>query len=227
MAAHFHYRASYLYLLRLDRSELQAEFARRNPQSAACPISRERALPNQCAVKKVRCNLEVCVCVIAYEPHRDPGVRQQFDLWRIDAHRSIEHRGNSLGLEIDHDHHRLIRVDLPASICHGDRIGFVIPCGKHVRHVTREVAQANVALIGKPSAPGRAWRPSPQQILLVRALIALDAHLAGGSYRQIAEAVFGTRAVRERWGRDSTLKEQTRYLVRKGCALMKGGKTVV
>jgi hypothetical protein len=170
--------------------------------------------------------MELAVCVIALEPRRDPAVHQQFDLWKIDAHRGIEHRGNSLGLEIKHDHHGVTHVHLPASICHGDRIGFVIPCGKRFRQAARDAARANVALIGKPSAPGRAWRPPPQQLVLMRALIALDAHLAGASYRQTAEAVFGTRAVSKRWGSDSTLKEQTRYLVRKGLALMIGDATV-
>jgi hypothetical protein len=56
----------------------------------------------------------------------------------------------------------------------------------------------------------------------MRALIALDAHLAGASYRETAEAVFGPKTVKERWSCDSTLKERVRYLVRKARDLMNG-----
>jgi Uncharacterized conserved protein (DUF2285) len=190
-------------------------------------VSHEQAPANHVAGKTARCSIELAVSVIGHEPRLDPAAHQQFDLWKIDAHRAIEHRRNSLALEINPYHHRVIHVHLPASICHGDRIGFVIPCGKQFRQLAHDAAQANGALIGKPSALGRAWRPPPQQLVLMRALIALDAHLAGASYRQTAEAVFGTRAVHERWGGDSTLKEQTRYLVRKGRALMNGAGMIV
>ena len=220
MPAHFHYRASYLYLLRLDRFELEAEFRRRRLQSAAFPVRTCETPTNQVAVKTGDEPSKLAVRVVAHELHERPAVSQPFDLWKIDAPRALEHRGKSLRLKINHVQHRRVYVDLPASICHGDRIGFVIPCGKHFRQSALAAAQANAALSGKPFALGCAWRPPPQQLVLVRSLIALDAHLAGASYRQIAEAVFGARAVRERWARDSTLKEQTRYLVRKACSLM-------
>jgi hypothetical protein len=219
LPAHFHHRASYLHLLRLDRFELEAEFRRRGLQSVARPASSPDVRTCQVAVKTAGGSREFAVRVIAHEPLEDLATHQQFDLWKIDARRALEHRGSGLRLEINHGQ-RALNVDLPASISHGDRIGFVIPCGKHFRQGMRAAAQANAALIGKPSALGCVWRPPPQQLVLMRALIALDAHLAGASYRQIAEAVFGGRAVRERWGSVSTLKEQTRYLVRKARSLM-------
>ncbi len=227
MPAHFHCRASYLYLLRIDRSELEAEFRRRSDQSVACPACLEQAPTNRATGDQADGPTHIAARVIAHEPHEDPAVSQHFDLWKIDAHRAIEHRGNSLRLEINHVQHHRVHVDLPASICHGDRIGFAISCGKLFRQAVHAAAQANAALIGKPSALGCAWRPAPQQLVLMRALIALDAHLAGASYREIAEAVFGRREVRERWGSDSTLKERTRYLVRKALSLMKGRTAAV
>jgi hypothetical protein len=218
LPAHFHYRASYLYLLRLDRFELEAEF-RRRLQSVTRPARSARVRTSQATVMTARCSTQIASRVIASETLGEPATHQQFDLWKIAARRALEHRGDSLRLDIDHGH-RAIHVELPSAICHGDRIGFVIPCGKHFRQGMRAAAQANAALIGKPSALGCAWRPPPQQLVLMRSLIALDAHLAGASYRQIAEAVFGGRTVRERWGSDPTLKEQTRYLVRKARSLM-------
>jgi hypothetical protein len=134
--------------------------------------------------------------------------------------------GRCLQLTVDH-HARAIRVDLPINIRHGDRLAFAIPCGQRFTHLVDTAAFANATLGGRRSGPGRAWRSQTQQLAFMRALIALDAHLAGASYRQTAEAVFGTRTVRERWACDSTLKEQTRYLVRKACDLMnRGAKTV-
>ncbi|WP_370540450.1 DUF2285 domain-containing protein [Azospirillum sp. INR13] len=73
-----------------------------------------------------------------------------------------------------------------------------------------------------------AGRPPPeltpiQTGLLRHALQALDAALAGASLRDTAEAVFGPQRVAADWFRSSPLRDQVRYLVRRGRRLMAGG----
>jgi hypothetical protein len=154
------------------------------------------------------------------------GDANSFDLWAIPGRRTLEHQGGWLRLVIE-EGRGAFHIDLPASVTHGDPLIFQVPCGQRFAGTMRLAAQINALLTGKPSTRSCAWRPTPRQLLLVRALIAFDAHLAGATYREIAAAVFGDRAVRERWTRDPTLKEQTRYLLRKARALMSRATTGV
>lgn len=61
-----------------------------------------------------------------------------------------------------------------------------------------------------------------QRQSLCRILQALDGSLDGASTPVIAEAVFGTERMRRDWYRGSPLRDQVRYLVRRGRALMDG-----
>ena len=62
-----------------------------------------------------------------------------------------------------------------------------------------------------------------QTRMLMRILQALDAHLDGASTRQTAEALFGAERVKADWYRNTPLRDQVRYLVRRGRQLMDGG----
>jgi hypothetical protein len=57
-------------------------------------------------------------------------------------------------------------------------------------------------------------------VLMMRAL---DAWLAGHSYREIAEGLFGTERVRSRSWKDHDLRSHIIRLVKSGIALMRGG----
>jgi hypothetical protein len=57
-------------------------------------------------------------------------------------------------------------------------------------------------------------------VLVIRAL---DAWLAGHSYREIAEGLFGKERVRDRSWKDHDLRSLTIRLVKNGVALMRGG----
>jgi len=77
-----------------------------------------------------------------------------------------------------------------------------------------------VLMVGRPPPPDL----TPYQTgLLLHALQALDATLAGASLRDTAEAVFGAQRVAADWFRSSPLRDQVRYLVRRGRQLMAGG----
>jgi hypothetical protein len=63
---------------------------------------------------------------------------------------------------------------------------------------------------------------SPQRLLTV--LRALDGHLAGASFREIARALYGDSVVAEEWGADRRpIYFQVRRAVRRGLFLMRGG----
>jgi hypothetical protein len=219
LPAHFHFRASYLYLLGLDRYELEAEFRLRGICHTPRVTEGLRAQSTRRRAPRASQEPEVAIEVILRVKSARNRAYQDFDLWRVDGERSIEHLGTHLRLAIRR-RPRTVRVDLPAVISHGDRIALALPCGRGFGKTLRAAVSANAALEGKRRILGYARRPPPQQLLLMRAVIALDAHLAGASYREIAQFVFGTRAVRKHWSSNPALKEQARYLVRKGRSLM-------
>lgn len=73
-------------------------------------------------------------------------------------------------------------------------------------------------------SPGRAFRAMPDQLrqFHIHSLRALDARLAGESYRAIAEILLGFHGTKEDWESDPR-KNQTRRLVANGLRMMHGG----
>ena len=65
--------------------------------------------------------------------------------------------------------------------------------------------------------------PPKRRRRLVLMMRALDARLAGHSYREIAEGLFGSERVRSRSWKDHDLRSQIIRLVKSGIALMRGG----
>lgn len=74
-------------------------------------------------------------------------------------------------------------------------------------------------------APGPAFHTLSKQRRerLSAAIRALDAHSAGGSYRVIAEALFGRKRIPDRAWKTHDLRNRTVRLVQGGLALMRGG----
>ena len=58
---------------------------------------------------------------------------------------------------------------------------------------------------------------------LVLTVRALDGHLAGASYREIAEVLFGTRRIESETWKTSSLRDRTIRLVKGGIDLMRAG----
>lgn len=74
-------------------------------------------------------------------------------------------------------------------------------------------------------APGPAFHQLSEQRRerLSAAIRALDAHAAGGSYRIIAEALFGKKRIPDRAWKTHDLRNRTIRLVQSGLALVRGG----
>lgn len=77
------------------------------------------------------------------------------------------------------------------------------------------------ALMMEPDPP--AELTAYQTDMLRRVLQGLDAALAGASLRDTAAALFGEQRMSEDWFRSSPMRDQVRYLVRRGRQLMTGG----
>jgi hypothetical protein len=80
-------------------------------------------------------------------------------------------------------------------------------------------------LDGRPSGPlPRAWGLTPRLrrrlVLMVRAL---DGHLGGASYREIARVLYGSEQVARYPWKTSSIRGQTIRLVRNAIAIMNGG----
>lgn len=74
-------------------------------------------------------------------------------------------------------------------------------------------------------APGPAFHQLSKQRRerLSAAIRALDAHSAGGSYRVVAEALFGKKRIPDRAWKTHDLRNRTIRLVQGALALMRGG----
>ena len=80
-------------------------------------------------------------------------------------------------------------------------------------------------LEGRPSGPlPKGWRITPRHLRrLALMLRALDGHLARASYREIADALFGSEAVARYVWKTSSIRGQTIRLVKDAVRTMKGG----
>ena len=79
------------------------------------------------------------------------------------------------------------------------------------------------ALSGRPPGPEFRKLPAQRRDRLVDVLRALDARLAGATYRTIAEALFGAERVPARAWKTHDLRNRTIRLVQSGQELMRGG----
>jgi hypothetical protein len=115
------------------------------------------------------------------------------------------------------DEHRLW---MPAALPPGQPVACVVPFGADAACGTAAALHLWRHLSGGPSAP--AARPDRKLQRFQQILRAHDGHLAGGSYREIAEQIFGaSRVAGENW-RTSPLRDAVIRLVRSGAALVRG-----
>ena len=117
-------------------------------------------------------------------------------------------------------HH--LRFSLSAAVGEGTAFSLAVPLDSRLR-VRLPAYQAQVRAI-EGELPSPAFRAATRSSLLhLRALQALDASQAGVRQRDIAAAVFGAEAVRDRWSPDSELRAQVRHLLARAEGLVRGG----
>jgi hypothetical protein len=79
------------------------------------------------------------------------------------------------------------------------------------------------AMNGRSPGPAFHQLSKQRRDRLSAAIRALDAHNAGGSYRLIAETLFGKKRIPDRAWKTHDLRNRTIRLVQSGLALMRGG----
>ena len=79
------------------------------------------------------------------------------------------------------------------------------------------------AINGRPPGPPFHQLSAQRRERLALALRALDAHVDGASYREIAEALYGRKRISEGAWKTSEFRSGTIRLVRAGLGLMRGG----
>jgi hypothetical protein len=124
--------------------------------------------------------------------------------------RLIERRGNLFRLHIV----ETLEGQTPCAILPLDRL-FDIRASAALR-LWRALAE-------RPPGPNPAALPATRRDRLMLALRALDGRLNQASYRDIADALFGTGRVSERGWKTHDLRDRTIRLARLGHAMMQGG----
>jgi hypothetical protein len=235
----WHPTAAYLYVLHLDGPALAWEYLRRNPDYRRDWLGR-CADPRTAAGRWGLRLLE--------DPNRDArdalpdwaadpdslvhiravgypcGDARAFGMWRMPGHKSLSHDGHRLVLACQLAR-RILRVAIAPSLCDGMNYAYVVHAGDRLAQRLRAI-EASLPLLdadGNEVVGVTADRPGRTAILHARMLQALDGTLAGASYREVAEVLFGNVAVGKQWYDDGDLRAQVRRVIRRGKVLMRGG----
>lgn len=147
-----------------------------------------------------------------------------FSLWRIAGQKTIFHDGARLSLTT-HVKHETLRLSLTHSIHDGGAFAFSIPASPILRETWSTISRVSALLASqrRQTRLSASRRPSRHALVHMRSLQALDGELAGASHRDIAAVIFGESEVWQRWGTNSELRAQVRYLLRRGRRLVDGG----
>lgn len=224
--------AAYLFLLHADSAALAWEYLRRNPQYREAfsdqassenwglmfwvdPVFDAIAVrPQWSSQRQLGLNLQ---------PEDDPSDNgHAFNMWTMPGYKQVEHDGCHLRI-CCFTGFRVIRMVLTKGLGHGMAYSYAMRAGlclcdywlawlDQLTHLDRREPVASVLHA----------RPSRLALTHMRTLQALDAHAAGASHREIAEAIFGTDEVATRWHADSELRAQVRHLLKRGHAYVNG-----
>ena len=135
------------------------------------------------------------------------------------------HDGTALSL-IAEINQQIVRLTLGAGVYDGQPFAFHVPGRVDARtawSLLSEVLELLNTPPRRPLRPTARQRPNRSSLNHLRALQAFDGAAAGASHCEIAEVIFGSRDVFERWNTDSELRAQVRYLLRRGQGLVSGG----
>ena len=233
--------AAYLYVLQLDASSLAWEYLRRNPdyqrlwrtpgrngEAAATwglSLMEDPELDARAAHPLWRC-APAAVIELAARENDACGDGQRFSLWALPGRRALAHDGRRLVVSLAYGTRRM-RIALAPDIEDGQASAYLVAADRYLRQRLHTVAEQAAWLLG-PRPRGTATlptllRPDRRALAHMRSLQALDARSAGASQRAVAGALFGAGRVAENWDADSEVRAQTRHLIRRGAALMRGG----
>jgi hypothetical protein len=232
--------AAYLYVLGLDGASLAWEYLRRNPdyQRDWSLYSHDR----DCVAKRWQLasledpGMDARVVQPLWRPETDLSVRltadagddtgeaARFSLWAIAGRKALVHDGRRLVLLVFMGG-RILRIAIASNVRDGEAFAYLVPAGVRAQARWNAATASRSLLEGRriPKTSAVQTRPDRVSLAHMRSLQALDGTLAEASQREIASAIFGRSHVDDNWHADGELRAQTRHLIRRGQALMRGG----
>ena len=231
--------AAYLYVLTLDGPALAWEYLRRNPdyrrdwnyarrdnehfaEQWALAFPENPNLDARDVQPVWRTDPDALVRIAADDDHNESDA-DAFSLWDMPGRKSLLHDGRRLLLSSAFGA-RVLRMAITSDVCDGGSFAYVIRSGPRAVARWRGI-QENLPVL-RAAEPTKRYALSPRPgrlaVLHMRALQAIDGRAAGASQRDIAAAIFGEERVAEDWHADSELRAQTRHLIHRGQALMRG-----
>lgn len=238
--AAWHPVAAYLYVLHLDGPSLAWEYLRRNPE-----YRRDWHLHRRRPPQAQRWGLRLLedpdldardahpdwfpdpLGTVLVLPDADPPPdAMPFRLQDFPGEKRLLHDGHRL-LLIHSAAGRTLRFALSPELADGMAYVYAVRAGRRRERRWRN-AEATLAALDAMHAhnhdAGMARdRPGRTALLHMRTLQALDGVQAGASQRKVAEVLYGTDAVAERWYSDGQLRAHVRRLIARGRRLMQGG----
>jgi hypothetical protein len=152
----------------------------------------------------------------------DPDATGAFDLWGAPGIKRMMHDGRRVLLTNACGHHQL-RIAFDDSVRAGLPVAYLIrPDHAAVQWRAIEMQHRALAAVRAQRCPP-VPRPGRAALLHMRGLQALDGDLAGASQRSIAVTLFGADAVEDGWDGDGGLRIQTRNLLQRARAYLRGG----
>ncbi|MBP6892892.1 MAG: DUF2285 domain-containing protein [Pseudacidovorax sp.] len=144
-----------------------------------------------------------------------------FDLWRVPGDKQLMAGPDAvLSVSIGPRHARFL---IDAGLSSGAPFVVTVPLTTHLRGQLAAFEAAAGLLEGRTLPAAHARSVGRDGRLHLRALQALDAMQAGASHRDLAVALFGSRAVRADWHADGALRAQVRHLIARAEGFMRGG----
>ncbi len=228
----WHPPAAYLYALHLDGPSLAWEYLRRNPAYRIAWDHRRRddegsqlwglrLFEDPADDARSVQPAWLSDAVIAVLADNDPLENAlPFRLWDIPGHKMLIDDGRRIRLA-SLVGCQVVRMAIARGLEDGAPYAYAIRAGGDAAARWHAI-EAQLHVIDTPPVFSLA-RPKQSALGHMRALQALDGTLAGASHREVAEAVFGSNAVAERWHPDGDMRAQVRRLIRRGETFMKGG----
>lgn len=244
----WHPAAAYLYALTLDGPALAWEYLRRNPHYRAAYGQHADGSADE-AAHAARWGLRLLEdpardardAQPAWLPdpdslpqlHPDAAAATDapvFTLWLMPGRKQLAHDGQRLLLTAYRPEGTL-RAAFSHALEHGMAYAHGVAGGARLRERWRAAAATMERLDAfydrngaRPGVHAHAHgRPDRIALLHMRSLQTLDGLAAGATQRELAQAMFGTAVVAERWHDLGELRAQVRRLARRGRAFVDGG----
>jgi hypothetical protein len=151
-------------------------------------------------------------------------VTERFSLWSIPGRKSLRpsHRAFELTSRAGP---AVLELRIASDVVDGEPFAYIVRPGPTAAAQCQAIERYLEASRERfrVDRPPSSTRPDRVAMLHMRSLQAIDAVTAGASQRSIAEVIFGTESVADRWHADSDLRAQVRHLIRRGRDLVDGG----